>query len=115
MPLRETRTVVSSAARTTSSETSALTITPGATALNLLLDITAVTGTSPTLDVAIEWSFDGGTTWAPADTADTFAQRTAAAKRAKQFTVKAGTYRIVWTIGGTATPTFTFSASEYLI
>lgn len=77
--------------------------------LSILLDCTAVSGTSPTLTLSVQWSLDGGTTWADADPADAFAAITAAAKKAKAFDRKGSHYRLLWTIGGT-TPSFTFSA-----
>jgi hypothetical protein len=81
--------------------------------LAVLLSVTAVSGTTPTLDVSVEWSHDGGTTFAPAETPDAFTQITATKAVVKSFVVKANTYRLVWTIGGT-TPSFTFSASTMM-
>lgn len=104
--------VVASAARTATGQTDALRC-GGARNLNLLVDVTAASGTSPSLTVSVEWSPDGGVTWYPADTPDAFAAITATKKAAKQFTVKAPDYRIVWTITGT-TPSFTFAIDEYL-
>lgn len=70
--------------------------------------VTAVSGTTPTLDLSVEWSADGGTTWFTSQPADTFTQLTAAANVAKSFQVKARHLRIRWTIGGT-TPSFTIA------
>ncbi len=86
--------------------------------LNLLVDITAVGADGDeTMDIEVQWSHDGGATWASADgTPDTFGQMTqpeGAQSVIKQFTMKAPHYRIVWTLGGT-TPSFTFSISEWL-
>jgi hypothetical protein len=115
------REVVASAARTSTGTSSAISaeaaggsggIGVGAR-LNLLVDVTAAAGTTPTLDLSVEWSPDGTTAWASADPADAFPQVTAAAARAKQFILKAPFYRLRWTIGGT-TPSFTFVVSEYL-
>lgn len=69
----------------------------------LKLDVTAASGTSPTLDVTIQTSRDG-TTWY---TAGTFAQRTGIANESKVFAIDRHV-RASWTIGGT-TPSFTFS------
>lgn len=106
------REVVASAARTATGTSSAIEARSAAARLNILVNVTAASGTAPTLDVTVEWSFDGGTTWAVSDPADSIAQFTAGAVRAKQFNVKAPTYRLRWTIAGT-TPSFTFSVSEY--
>ena len=76
--------------------------------INLMATVTAVSGTTPTLDLSVQWSNDGGTTWAGADTADSFAQITATKNTVKQFAVKGAMFRVVYTIGGT-TPSFTFS------
>lgn len=79
--------------------------------LELGLNITAVSGTTPTLDLTVEWSFDGGVTFLVGEPADTFTQKTAAGSGAKVFTAKGNAYRVKWTIGGT-TPSFTFSVTE---
>lgn len=82
-----------------------------ATFLNLLVDVTASSGTTPTLDLTVEWSMDG-TNFGAAQAADSFTQFTATGRAFKQFSIKAPFYRLVWTIGGT-TPSFTFSAARY--
>lgn len=107
------REVVASAARTATGNSGALRLPSPARSASLLLDVTAASGTTPTLDVSVEWSHDGGTTWAASQPTDTFTQITAAGKAVKRFDVKGPDYRIVWTIGG-GTPSFTFSAREYL-
>lgn len=73
----------------------------------ILLNVTAVSGTLPTMDLAMEWSADG-VTWFPGQPADTFTQVTAVVKVCKAFVTKGPHFRIVWTIGGT-TPSFTFT------
>jgi len=120
--------VVASAARTASGQSGTLdcqdaenmayekpteVVASAAENLSLLVDVTAVTGTTPTLDLSVEWSSDNGTTWFKADTADTLAQITAAKKTAKRFSALASWFRVVWTIGGT-TPSFTFAVDRYL-
>jgi hypothetical protein len=114
------RVVVTSAARTTTGNSGALTV-GGDTNFGspewvvLAVDVTAASGTTPTLDLTVQWSLDGGTTWATTDgTPDAFAQITAAATRVKRFPALSGTYRVVWTIAGT-TPSFTFSVREQAI
>lgn len=69
------------------------------------LDITAVAGTSPTLDVKVQTSYNN------ADWFDlpggAFPQKTAAGKDLKQFSNYGRFIRAAWTVGGT-TPSFTF-------
>lgn len=84
---------------------------PSEAATVLAFDCTAVSGTSPTCTLSVEWSQDGGTTFCVADTADAFTEITAAASKVKAFTTKGNAYRVRWTIGGT-TPSFTFSVRE---
>lgn len=105
------REVVASAARTTTGNSGALRLS-GGVKLNLFADVTAASGTTPSLTLSVEWSYDG-TNFATPDTPDAFTAVTAAAKKMKQLDVKAPLYRIVWTITGT-TPSFTFSIREYL-
>lgn len=103
---------VTSAARTATGNSAAIASGDTGAFLNLLADVTAVSGTSPSMTLTVEWSHDG-TAFAQGDTADTFTAITAAAKKVKQFAVKAPYYRVVWTITGT-TPSFTFSVSQYV-
>lgn len=101
-------TPVASAARTTSGNSGSL--DADEKVLNLLVNVSAVSGTSPSMALSILWS-NNGTDFHDADgTADTFAAITAASKKVKQFTVKGAYYRIDWAITGT-TPSFTFSVS----
>jgi hypothetical protein len=99
---------VPSAARTTSGNSGALYAGPNANQVDILLLVTAASGTTPSMTVSVEWSVNG-TTFAPAETPDAFTAVTTAISKAKQFAVKAPYFRIVWTITGT-TPSFTFSA-----
>lgn len=102
-------TIVSSAARTTSGDSGSVgeARTDG---LSLLVDVTAASGTTPTLDLVVDWSHDG-TNWFVAQPADSFTQITAATKAVKRFDVKAKFYRVRWTIAGT-TPSFTFAVHQ---
>lgn len=78
------------------------------TDIGISIDLTAISGTNPTIDFEVEWSPDL-VNWGSADgTADTFAQLTGTAVVAKMVTVKAPYLRLKWTIGGT-TPSMTFS------
>jgi hypothetical protein len=104
--------VVASAARTTTGNSGPRTVPEAGSQLSLWVNVTATAGT-PTLDLTVEWSDDGGTTFASADTSDAFMQITAAKVTVKQFAVRAPIYRVVWTVGGT-TPSFTFSVSAFV-
>ena len=72
---------------------------------NAAISVTAVAGTNPTADVIIQHSADG-TVWF---THTTFAQATAATTEFKTMANFMQFVRAKFTIGGTATPTFTFS------
>lgn len=98
-----------SAARTTAGQGSAVQV-DGAT-VSVHVDVTAVSGTSPSLALSLEWSNDG-TTWATGDPADTLTALTAAGRRVKSFAARGAYVRLAWAITGT-TPSFTFSASAY--
>lgn len=107
--------VVPSAARTATGQSAALGIggvapSGQADTVALAVDVTAVSGTTPSMTVSVEWSFDG-TSFFVADVADAFTAITAAKKVVRLFDVKASLYRVVWTISGT-TPSFTFSVTE---
>lgn len=106
VPYAQTDTFVASAARTTSSNSGILSGWGAAKTLRLQLNVTAVSGTNPTLDVLVEDTLDG-TNW---NTLVTFTQATGATREVKNLTTQfAPQIRVSWTIGGTATPTFTFS------
>ena len=112
-----TREVVASAARTVSGDSGVLQVGGSvsyghADTVSLAADVTAVTGTSPSMALSVEWSLDGGTTFAPSQPADDFTAFTGAGRAVKLFEVKAPTYRLVWALTGT-TPSFTFSVREY--
>ncbi len=100
-----TATPAPSAARTTSGNSAPLTGYGPADTLIAELNVTAASGTGPTLDVVIEDTIDG-TNWYPIGT---FAQRTAAGREVLRLTQPfTDQLRVRWTIGGT-TPSFTFS------
>ena len=102
---------VSSAARTTSGASAALT-SEKATAINVMVEATALSGT-PNLVITIDWSFDGTNFTAsdPVDSAFT-AITTTPTRATKQFTVKAPFFRINWAITG-GTPNITFAVWRY--
>lgn len=97
--------LASSAARTATGDGSSVEVGDRGV-VRLLLDVTAASGTSPTLDVTVETSFDG-TTWRQAGT---FTQQTAVGTERKSFSGLDRFVRVTWTIGGT-TPSFTFEVS----
>lgn len=99
-------TLVASAARTTTDNSAALPGFGSSSTLRVQLNATAASGTNPTLDVVVEDSLDGSN-W---NTIGTFAQLGAAGREVINITTPfADQLRVTWTIGGTATPTFTFA------
>jgi len=101
-------TPVPSAPVTASGATAALTGYGPAQTLRAQLNVTAVTGTTPTLDVVVEDTLDGGATW---NTVATFTQATAVVRQVVNVTTPfADTLRVRWTVGGT-TPSITFAVS----
>lgn len=79
------------------------------TTLRVQLDVTAASGTTPTLDVVLEDTIDG-TNW---NTVATFARKTAAGREVINVTTPfTGDVRARWTVAGT-TPSFTFSIQAY--
>lgn len=95
-------TPAASAARTVTGNDSAIELGDRGVA-RLKLDVTAASGTSPTLNVTIQTSRDG-VTWY---TAGTFPQATAVSNESKVFAVDRFV-RASWAIAGTS-PSFTFS------
>ena len=75
------------------------------------LNVTAASGTTPTLNVVIETSIDNGATWA---LVVAFTAATGATSELKAFPVSswADQIRARWTVGGT-TPSFTFSVTAF--
>lgn len=103
-------TILSNNARTTSGASGAFETPPGKNGkIAVLVSVTASSGTTPTLDVSIEWS-QNGTSFYPSDPADTFTQITGTAPKFKLFDAKANYYRVVYAIAGT-TPSFSFGVS----
>jgi len=101
-------TLVASAARTTTGNTGNIFGYGAATSLRVLLDVSAASGTTPSLTVLVEDSFDGGTNW---NTIGTFAAKTAVSREALNITTPLSELiRVSWTITGT-TPSFTFSVN----
>lgn len=101
--------VVPGAARTTSGDSGVLSGWGAASKLRAQLNVTAASGTSPTLDVVLEDTLDGTNF----NTVGTFTQRTAAGRQVIDITgLFSDRLRVRWTIGGT-TPSFTFTVNVY--
>lgn len=107
------REVYPTTTNTTSGQSGAI-IPPLSDEIHLVANTTAASGAAPTLIVGIQWSHDGGSTWASADTAtdQQFASVATTGARLKTFKVAGTLYRIVWTIGGGG-PSFDFNVTEY--
>jgi hypothetical protein len=99
---------LASAARTTSTNSTAFDTT-NIDSINGTLIVTVVSGTNPTLDVILQTTADGTNYY----TVAAFTQQTDVnTGLAKIFGPLGDTSRWAWTIGGTATPTFTFSIAS---
>lgn len=106
----QSETVVASSARTISGDTGVLSYYGGMGKLIAQLNVTAAGGVTPTLDVVIEDSVDGGTTW---NTIVTFTQATTVTRQVQRYTSSfTDTLRVRWTVAGT-TPSFTFDVRLY--
>jgi hypothetical protein len=79
--------------------------------LSVLINATAVSGTTPNLVAEVVWSHDG-TNFFSAATPDTFTAITAVGGVVKQFPVKGRFARIKYTVTGT-TPSFTLTVTGY--
>lgn len=100
-------TLVASAARTATGNSGAIYGLGPASSLRVQLDVTAASGTTPTLDVIVQDTLDG-TNW---NTVGTFAQKVAAGREVINITTPfADAIRISWTVAGT-TPSFTFAVA----
>ena len=103
--------VVPSAARTTSGNSGAL--AANGTNLCLGVNVTAFSGTTPSMALTVEWSFDG-VNFGPGETAVSFAAITGAKTTTQRVPAQAPYYRLVWAVTGT-TPSFTFTATAWSI
>lgn len=98
-----------SAARTASGSSTPVTDQGDENTLRVQLNVTAASGTTPTLNVVIEDSLDGSN-W---NTIGTFAQRTGPGREVVNITAPfTNRVRVSWTVGGT-TPSFTFDVLAY--
>lgn len=102
-------TLVTSAARTASGDSGGVDGWGSASTIRAQLDVTAASGTTPTLDVVIEDTLDG-VNW---NVVGTFAAKTSPGREVVNISIPfSETIRVRWTIGGTA-PSFTFSVISY--
>jgi hypothetical protein len=106
-------TAVTSAARTATGNSPAIALGDRGSTLHTILDVTAVSGTTPSMTLTVEWSHDGVNFAALEGTPDGFTAVTAVGRKAKSLPVRGPFYRFVWTITGT-TPSFTFAVSTYV-
>lgn len=79
--------------------------------LSVNVNVTAATGTTPSLTIEVQWSQDG-TTFASAATPDVFTAITATGAVVKSFQAKGRYARLKYTITGT-TPSFTATVTAY--
>lgn len=113
MPARASRyfssdEVVASGARTVTGISEVWTGFGPASSIRAQLNVTAASGTTPTLDVVLEDTVDGGTTW---NVIGTFIQKTAAGREVINITgLFTDSIRARWTVAGT-TPSFTFTVN----
>lgn len=111
MPRGDVLSVRASAAATANGSSAAVRV-DSTNQVSLLVDVTAASGTTPSMTLNVEWS-DDATTWFVADVADSMTAITAATKRTKEYDVRAPYFRVSWAITGT-TPSFTFAVDAYL-
>lgn len=80
----------------------------------MFANMTAVTGTIPTLDITPQWSIDDGTTWFNVEDSSalvqSLAQMTAVSQKQKHFSAVAPLIRFKLVAGGTS-PVFTGTLS----
>lgn len=103
--------IKASSATTTAGNSTDVTMPMGAEFASVLVSVTAVSGTSPTLTPAVQWSNDAGVTWYGADPADVFTTISAVGNVVKTFQVRGTSMRLAWATPGGTTPSLTFSAS----
>jgi hypothetical protein len=106
-------TAVVSAARTANGNSPAIALNDKGDQLHAVLNVTAASGTTPSMTLTIEWSHDGANFAALEGTADGFTAVTATGAKAKSFPIRGPFFRFVWAITGT-TPSFTFAVSTYV-
>lgn len=81
--------------------------------IGVQVNVTAVSGTTPSLTVELQWSNDGVNFASVQGSADIFTAVTAAGNVNKQFIVKGRYAQLKYTVSGT-TPSFTLGSFAYL-
>ncbi len=108
-PVGSIDTLHASAARTASGSGATMGGFDKVTWVRVQLNVTAVSGTTPTLDVVVEDTLDG-VNW---NTVGSFAQVTAVGRQVVNFSAPfADRIRVRYTVGGTS-PSFTFAVLAY--
>lgn len=74
--------------------------------VNCLVAVTAVSGTSPSLSVSLQWSWDG-TTWVTGSAAEAFAAFTAVGNQLLTVPSRGLYFRASWPLPAGTTPSFT--------
>ena len=77
--------------------------------LSVQVNVTAVSGTTPSMTLSVTWS-DDGINYGQADPADAFTAITGISSLVARFTVKGAFYRLAWIVTGTS-PIFTTTIS----
>jgi hypothetical protein len=105
-------TVLASAARTANGDTGStpLSVDYG-NVITFFLNVTNVSGTSPTLDLYIDIQDPVSGNWV---NQDKFAQVTSTGTWALALDVRSNKYRVRWVLGGTS-PSFTFSVGAVVV
>lgn len=99
------RTLHTATGETASTTGAAFSPTTGTDALRVVLDVTAVSGTAPSLTVVIQDSVDGGSTWVQRAA---FAEKMAAGTEGIDITGPFDKLRVKSTIAG-STPSFDYT------
>jgi len=110
---RAPRTVVASAARTTTGNSGSITLDQLGEDMHLQVVVSAVSGTTPSATLTVAWSHDGVTFSTFDGAAEGFAAITATGNTIKSFPVRGPFYQVNWTITGT-TPSLTFAITEFV-
>lgn len=76
-----------------------------------MVNVTAVSGTTPSMACTVQWSNDG-TTWFDGDPVDAMTAITTTGAKAKDFVTRGQFARLAWAITGT-TPSFTFTVDAW--
>jgi len=105
MTVAISKQILPSAARTATFVSGPFAVERGS--LKFGLDVTAASGSTPTLDIEVEHSSDGGGTWQSAGTPDDFTQAVAATQEFLTVVPRAALYRLNCVIAG-GSPSFTF-------